>query len=121
MTKLPQATAHTTVAGYLRRWPVALFFKAGKGALGVGQHQVTKAAARVARSVAVALMAYWRLRRVRAKHIKPGTSWRAFTLKPQFAWEMGARQLKRGARQEVRKEVKLQLAAKAETHLRLAA
>jgi ATP-dependent Clp protease ATP-binding subunit ClpA len=81
----------------------------------------TKDAARVERSVAVALMAYLLLLRLRAKHIKPGTSWSAFTLKQQFAWEMGARQLKRVARQEVRKEVKLQLAAKEETHLRLAA
>jgi hypothetical protein len=121
VTNLPQATAHTTVAVYLRRWPVELFFKEWKGAIGVGQHQVTKAAARVERSVAVALMAYLLLLRLRAKHIKPGTSWSAFTLKQQFAWEMGARQLKRVARQEVRKEVKLQLAAKEETHLRLAA
>lgn len=121
VTNLPQATAHTTVAVYLRRWPVELFFKEWKGAIGVGQHQVTKDAARVERSVAVALMAYLLLLRLRAKHIKPGTSWSAFTLKQQCAWEMGARQLKRVARQEVRKEVKLQLAAKEETHLRLAA
>ena len=121
VTNLPQAPAPTTVAGYLRRWPVELFFKEGQGAIGVGQHQVTKAAARVARSVAVALMAYWLSLRVRAKPSKPGTSWSAFTLKPQFAWERGARQLKRVARQDVRKEVTLQLAAKEETHLRLAA
>jgi hypothetical protein len=121
VTNLPQATAHTTVAVYLRRWPVELFFKEWKGAIGVGQPQVTKDAARVERSVAIALMAYLLWLRLRAKHLNPGTSWSAFTLKQQFAWEMGARQLKRVARQEVRKEVKLQLAAKEETHLRLAA
>ncbi len=120
VTNLPQATAHTTVAVYLRRWPVELCIKELKGVVGLGQHQVTKDVARVERSVAVALMAYLLLLRLRAKQIKPGTSWSAFTLKQQFAWEVGTRQLKRVAQQEVRKEVKLQLVAK-EAPLRLAA
>jgi Transposase DDE domain len=120
VTNLPQATAHLTVALYLRRWPVELCIKELKGVVGLGEHQVTKDAARVERSVAVALMAYLLLLRLRAKQIKPGSSWSAFTLKQQFAWEVGARQLKRVAQQEVRKEVKLQLAVK-EAPLRLAA
>jgi hypothetical protein len=120
VTNLPQATAHTTVAVYLRRWPVELCIKELKGVVGLGQHQVTKDVARVERSVAVALMAYLLLLRLRAKQIKPGTSWSAFTLKQQFAWEVGTRQLKRVAQQEVRKEVKLQLVA-TEAPLRLAA
>lgn len=120
VTNLPQATAHLTVALYLRRWPVELCIKELKGVVGLGEHQVTKDAARVERSVAVALMAYLLLLRLCAKQIKPGSSWSAFTLKQQFAWEVGARQLKRVAQQEVRKEVKLQLAAK-EAPLRLAA
>ncbi len=120
VTNLPQATAHTTVAVYLRRWPVELCIKELKGVVGLGQHQVTKDVARVERSVAVALMAYLLLLRLRAKQIKPGTSWSAFTLKQQFAWEVGTRQLKRVAQQEVRKEVKLQLIAK-EAPVRLAA
>ena len=121
VTKLPQATAPTPVAGYRRRGPVALFFQEGQGALGGGHHQVTQEAARVERAVAVALLADWLLLRWRAKHSKPGTSWSAFPLTPQFAWELGARQLKRVARQDGRKEVKLRLAAKEEVHLRLAA
>jgi hypothetical protein len=120
VTNLPQATAHVTVAIYLRRWPVELCIKELKGVVGLGQHQVTKDAARVERSVAVALMAYLLLLRLQAKQIKPGSSWSAFTLKQQLAWDIGARQLKRVARQEARKEVRLQFAAK-ETHLRLAA
>jgi hypothetical protein len=120
VTNLPQATAHVTVAIYLRRWPVELCSKELKGVVGLGQPQVTKDAARVERSVAVALRAYLLLLRLQAKPIKPGSSWSAFTLKQQLAWDIGARQLNRVARQEARKEVRLQFAAK-ETHLRLAA
>jgi hypothetical protein len=120
VTNLPQATAHLTVALYLRRWPVELCIKELKGVVGLGQHQVTKDAARVERSVAVAIMAYLLLLRLRAKQIKPGRSWSAFTLKQELAWEWGARQLHRSARQEARKEVRLQLAPK-EVPMRLAA
>jgi Transposase DDE domain len=120
VTNLPQATAHTTVACDLRRWPVELCIKELKGGVGLGQHQVTKDAARIERSVAVAVMAYLLLLRLRAKQIKPGSSWSAFTLKQQFAWEVGAQQLKRTARQEARKEVRSRLAVE-ETQWRLAA
>lgn len=120
VTNLPQATAHLTVALYLRRWPVELCVKELKGVVGLGQHQVTKDAARVERSVAVAFMAYLLLLHLRAKQIKPGRSWSAFTLKQQFAWEVGARQLKRVARQEARKELRLRPAPQ-EVPLRLAA
>jgi hypothetical protein len=120
VTNLPQATAHLTVALYLRRWPVELCIKELKGVTGLGQPQVTKDAGRVERSVAVALMAYLLLLRLRAKQIKPGTSWSAFTLKQTLAWDWGARQLHRTARQAVRREVRLHLAPK-EVPLRLAA
>jgi hypothetical protein len=99
---------------------VELCIKELKGVVGLGQHQVTKDTARVERSVAVAVMAYLLLLRLRAKQIKPGRSWSAFTLKQQFAWEVGARQLKRMARQEARREVRLHLAPK-EVPMRLAA
>jgi hypothetical protein len=120
VTNLPQATAHVTVACYLRRWPVERCIKELKGVVGWGQHQVTKDVARVERSVAVAIMAYVLLLRLRAKQIKPGSSWSAFTLKQELAWEWGARQLHRSARQEARKEVRLQLVPK-EAPMRLAA
>ena len=111
VTNLPLATARMIVAIYLRRWPVELCFKELKGAMGLGQPQVTKEAARVERSVAVAIMAYLLLLRLRTEQVRPGTSWSTFALKQSFAWEIGAQQLKRVARQEALREVKLQLAA----------
>jgi Transposase DDE domain len=111
VTNLPQATAHGTVAMYLRRWQVELFFKEWKGVVGVGQHPVTKDAARVERSVAVTLMAYLVLLRVRAQDIGPGQPWSAFALKHHFAWEVSAQHLRRCAQQAARREVKLRLAA----------
>jgi hypothetical protein len=120
VTNLPQATAHLTVALYLRRWPVELCIKELKSVVGLGQHQVTKDAARVERSVAVAVMAYLRLLRVRARQIKPGSSWSAFALKPELAWEWGTRQLHRTIRQEARKEIRRQRTAEP-LPLRLAA
>jgi hypothetical protein len=120
VTNLPQATAHLTVALYLRRWPVELCIKELKSVVGLGQHQVTKDAARVERSVAVAVMAYLLLLRLRAKQIKPGGAWSAFTLKQELAWEWGRLQLHRTIRQETRKEIRRQRAAEAPP-LRLAA
>jgi len=120
VTNLPQATAHLTVALYLRRWPVELCSKELKGVVGLGQSQVTKDAARVERSVAVAFIAYLLLLRLRAKQIKPGTSWSAFTLKQGLAWDWGARQVKRAARQEARREIRVRSTAQ-EVQLRLAA
>ena len=120
VTNLPQATAHLTVALYLRRWPVELCIKELKGVVGLGHHQVTKDPARVERSVAVAVMAYLLLLRLRAKQIKPGSSWRAFTLKQELAWEWGTRQLQRTIRHETRKEMRRHYAAEPPP-LRLAA
>jgi hypothetical protein len=120
VTNLPQATAHLAVALYLRRWPVELCIKELKSVVGLGQHQVTKDAARVERSVAVAVMAYLLLLRLRAKQIKPETSWSAFTLKQELAWEWGTTQLYRTIRQETRKEIRRQQAAEPPP-LRLAA
>jgi DDE superfamily endonuclease len=120
VTNLPQATAHLTVALYLRRWPVELCIKELKGVVGLGQSQVTKEAARVERSVAVAFMAYLLLLRLRAKRIKPGTSWSAFTLKQGLAWDWGARQVQRAVCQEARREGRLRPTMQA-AQLRLAA
>ena len=120
VTNLPQATAHLTVALYLRRWPVELCSKELKRVVGWGQPQVTKDAARVERSVAVAVMAYLLLLRLRAKQIKPGSSWSAFTLKPELAWEWGTDQLHRTVRQEARTEIRRQRMAEPPP-LRLAA
>jgi Transposase DDE domain len=120
VTNLPHVTAHLTVALYLRRWPVELCIKELKSVVGLGQHQVTKDPTRVERSVAVAVMAYLLLLRLRAKQIKPGSSWSAFTLKQELAWEWGTTQLSRTVRQETRKEIRRQRAAEPPP-LRLAA
>ena len=120
VASLPHATAHLTVALYLRRWPVELCIKELKGGVGLGQPQVTKDAARVERAVAVAMMAYLVLLRLRAKQIKPGSAWSAFTLKQNLAWDWGARQLHRSAHQEAREEIRRQRAAEPPP-LRLAA
>ena len=77
----------------------------------MGQHQVTKDAARVERSVAVTLMAYLVLLRVRAQDIRPGQPWSAFALKHHFAWEVSLQHFKRVAQQEACKQMKLRLAA----------
>jgi Transposase DDE domain len=111
VTNLPHATASLTVALYLRRWPVELCIKELKSVVGLGQHQVTEDAARVERSVAVAVMAYLLLLRLRAKQIKPRSSWSAFTLKQELAWQWGTRQLHRTIRQETRKEIRRHYAA----------
>jgi DDE superfamily endonuclease len=120
VTNLPHATAHLTVALYLRRWPVELCITELKSVVGLGQHQVTKDAARVERSGAVAVMAYLLLLRLRAKQIKPGSAWSAFTLKQELAWEWGTTQLHRTIRQETRKEMRRDSAAEPPP-LRLAA
>ena len=108
VTHLPPATAPLTVALYLRRWPVALCIKELKRVVGLGQPQVTKDPARVERAVAVAVMADLLLLRLRATQIKPGSSWSAFTLKQELAWEWGPRQLHRTVDQKVRKEIRRQ-------------
>jgi len=108
VTHLPHAPAPLTVALYLRRWPVALGIKELKRVVGLGQPQVTKDPARVERAVAVAVMAYLLLLRLRATPIKPGSSWSAFTLKQELAWEWGTRQLRRTVDKKVRKEIRRQ-------------
>jgi hypothetical protein len=65
-------------------------------------------------------MAYLLLLRLRAKQIKPGSSWSAFTLKQELAWEWSTTQLYRTVRQETRKEFRRQRTAEPPP-LRLAA
>jgi hypothetical protein len=90
---------------------VELFFKEWKEVVGMGQHQVTKDTARVERSVAVTLMAYLVLLRMRAKNIRPGQPWSAVALKHHFAWDVSAHHFRRCAQQQARREVKWRLAA----------
>jgi hypothetical protein len=107
VSNLSQATAHRTVAIYLRRWPVELFFREWKEMVGAGQHQVTKDAALVKRSMAVSLMAYLVLLGMRAQDIRPRQSWSAFVLKHHFTWEVSLQHFK----QAVRRDMKMRMAA----------
>src|SRR5262249_61089600 len=91
VTNLPQATAQVTVACYLRRWPVELGIKELKGVVGLGQPQVTKAAARVERSVAGALMAYGRLVASGGEKNYPGHARGAAAPQKRAPWGGGAR------------------------------
>jgi hypothetical protein len=77
---------------------VELLGKELKGGVGLGQHQVTKQATRVERSVAIAIRAYLRLLKLRAQDMTPNRPWRAFRLQRAFAWEVMPAQCERAAR-----------------------
>jgi hypothetical protein len=112
VTNLPEAvTAREIVGVYLRRRWVEVLFKELKGVVGLDQHQVTKTADRVERSVAVAIMAYLLLLTLRAKDIPADRPWSAFGLQRAFAWEVMQAQCERSARQLARKWLQLGKAA----------
>jgi hypothetical protein len=90
---------------------VELLVKELKGVVGLGQHQVTKQAARVERSVAVAIMAYLLLLKLRAKDIPRDKPWSAFRLQRVFAWEVIHAQCERSAYQMARRWLQIGNAA----------
>jgi hypothetical protein len=100
VTNLPETvTAREIVGLYPRQWWVELLMKELKGVVGPGQHQVTSKADRVERSVAVAIMAYPLLLKLRAKDIPGDRPWSAFRLQRAFAWEVMQGQWERSAHQ----------------------
>ena len=112
VTNLPETvTAREIMGVYLRRWWVELLVKELKGVVGMGQHQVTKKVDRVERSVAVAIMAYLLLLKLRAKDIPTDRPWSAFHLQRAFAWEVVQAPCERSARQLARKWLQLGKAA----------
>jgi len=112
VTNLPElVTARQIVAIYLRRWWVELLVKELKGVVGMGQHQVTKQVDRVERSVAVAIMAYLLLLKLRAQDIPADRPWSAFRLQRAFAWEIMQAQCERSAWQIARRWLQLGKAA----------
>jgi hypothetical protein len=112
VTNLPEIVpARHIVAIYLRRWWVEVLFKELKGVVGLGQHPVTKQVGRVERSVAVTIMAYLLLLKLRAKDIPADRPWSAFSLQRAFAWEMVQAQCERSARQIARKWLQMAKAA----------
>jgi hypothetical protein len=58
------------------------------GVVGLGQHQVTQTADRVEGSVAMAIIAYLLLLKLRAQDIPADRPWSAFRLQHAFAWEV---------------------------------
>jgi hypothetical protein len=112
VTHRPEAvTARQVVAISLRRGWVELLVKEWKGGVGMGQHQVTKETGRVERAVAVAIMAYWLLLRLRAQDIPAHRPWSAFRLPRTFAWEVIQGPCERSAHQMARKWLQLGKAA----------
>jgi hypothetical protein len=100
-------TAREGVGVYVRRWWVALLCKERKGVVGLGQHQVTQKPDRVERSVAVAIRAYLRLLKLRAKDVPADRPWSAFRLQRACAWEVVQAQGERSARPMARKWLQL--------------
>jgi hypothetical protein len=112
VTNLPETvTARQIVAVYQRRWWVEVLFKELKGVVGLGQHQVTKDVGRVERSVAIALMAYLLLLRLRAQDVPADRPWSAFTLQRAFAWEAIEEQGSHSAKRVARKWLQTRAAA----------
>jgi Transposase DDE domain len=112
VTNLPvSVTAREIVGIYLRRWWIELLMKELKGVVGLGQHQVTKTAKRVENSIAVAIMAYLLLLKLRAQDIPAGRPWSAFRLQHAFAWEVIQTQCERSAHQRARKWLQMAKAA----------
>ena len=112
VTNLPETVPAREIVGvYLRRWWIELLVKELKGVVGLGQHQVTKQADRVERSVAVAIMAYLLLLKRRARDIPADRPWSAFRLQRAFAWEVVQAQCERSARQMARKWLQMGTAA----------
>jgi hypothetical protein len=108
VTNLPEmVTAREIVGVYLRRWWIEWLVKALKGVVGLGQHQVTKQLGRVERSIAVALMAYLLLRKLKAQDIPADRPWSAFRLQHALAWEVAQAQCERSAHQMARKWFRL--------------
>jgi hypothetical protein len=112
VTNLPETVPAREIVGvYLRRWWVELLVKELKGVVGMGQQQVTKQVDRVERSVAVAIMAYLLLLKLRAKDIPADRPWSAFRLQRAFAWEMVQAQCERSAWRMARKWLQMGKAA----------
>jgi hypothetical protein len=111
VTNLPDARARQVVDVYRRRWSVELLVKELKGAMGLGQHQVTKEPQRVERSVAISVMAFLMILKCRARDIPEQGAWSMFTLKRNLMWQVAQGQLGRSVQQRLRKGLQERKAA----------
>ncbi len=90
---------------------IELLMEELKGAVGLGQHQVTKDPHRVERSIAISVLAYLMIMKFRAQDIAQRGVWSMFTLKRHFAWQLAQAQLERSVEQRLRKGLQERKAA----------
>jgi hypothetical protein len=84
VTNLTEASAGTILSTYAWRWGVEVTIKELKSGLHLGQMQVTKAAERVTRSVALSVVAYLLLVRLYGHNEALSKDWSLFKLKEHF-------------------------------------
>jgi Transposase DDE domain len=98
VTNLTQARVKDILSIYSRRWGVELTFKELKGGLHLGRMQVTKDAERVARSVALSVLAYLLLVRLYGRDQCSQQEFSLFQLKHRFISDACREQLQRTER-----------------------
>lgn len=108
VTNLDGATTADILSHYARRWGIEVTFKELKSGLHLGRMQVTKEKERVARSVALPVLAYLLLLRLYGKE-EPSCS--LFRLKQQFIADVYKEQATRTERRWQAKLDKYRLAA----------
>ena len=84
VTNLVETTARQVLLVYQKRWTIEVLFKELKSGPGLGEHQVTKEADRIEKTIGVAIIAYLVLIRARKRDIGPEQSWSIFQLKSNF-------------------------------------
>lgn len=88
VTNLQRVRATEVLSSYAVRWGVELTIKELKGALHLGQMQVTKDPGRVERSVALSVLAYLLLVHWYTSELKPDAPFSLFQLKQRFTAEV---------------------------------
>ncbi len=105
VTNIPSASARIVAMNYRRRWYIEVLNHELKSACGLGDHQVTKKAERVQRSVALSMICYLTILRFEADKIKPKEHWSINTLKYFFAIQIFQAQSEPCMLAKTRKEV----------------
>jgi len=103
VTNLTGATAGTILSIYARRWGVELTIKELKSGLHLGRMQVTNDKERVARSVALSILAYLLLVRLYGADEAVMKDWSLFKLKERFIGEVAQDAVQRTERKWQRK------------------
>jgi hypothetical protein len=88
VTHLAAWTPRQVVSIDQKRWALELVHWERKSGLGLGQHQVSRHADQIEKSVGIAVLAYLFVRRACHHEIVPGKPWSIFQL--QHAWRLRA-------------------------------